>query len=316
LFGFEKICSRGIRLRIWWDFLTFILELLQNAMFREKFIGIAIWLYAMANGLPPDNAALQGAGRQWKWDTPMSTVVVEMSGLAYFVGDSLWLAHADSGSPPALYLLNPLGHLLDTLNLPALRNIDWEDMARDAEGNYYIGDVGNNLNKRRNLVIYKLSPALELIGEIQYSYQDQPDFPPHKKNRNFDCEAFFWAEGSLHLFSKNRGDKCVRHYRLPDTPGQYDISPVNAYYLRAPITAADIHLPTGKVALLGYGRVYLLSYDREMGEVRLTNGGKIPAKRTGQAEAILWLDDTTLLLGNEKGKLWKLRYQPSINPRK
>ncbi|HEX8529646.1 MAG TPA: hypothetical protein VF646_06465, partial [Cytophagales bacterium] len=148
--------------------------------------------------------------------------VNESSGLAVAVpGKSYW-THNDGGSKPALYEVDATGKLLRTLDLPGLRNRDWEDLTRDAAGNLYIGDFGNNNNTRRNLKIYRLHPDRPgQADSITFRYADQTAFPPRERERNFDCEAFFWHADSLYLFSKNRGRKNVKMYVLPAQPGDH-----------------------------------------------------------------------------------------------
>jgi hypothetical protein len=270
-------------------------------MIREKFIGLAFWLFALWNGIPPENPAFAHGKHHWQLRRSGFTTVAESSGLAH--ADSLLLTHSDSGHPPVLYLIHPEGEVVDAYPFPMLSHTDWEDLAQDHAGNIYIGDFGNNLNTRTNLAIHKVSAEMKPLGTLHFSFADQHAFPPPSRERNFDMEAFFWAEGQLYLFSKNRGNRCVRVYILPDSPGEYSVEPRYQIYLRAPITAADFHPTTGTIALLGYGKLYLLHY--RSGEPPMPIE-KIALKRTGQAESVLWLNDSTLLIGNEKGKLWTL----------
>ena len=77
------------------------------------------------------------------------------------------------------------------------KNHDWEDLASDKSGNLYIGDFGNNENKRKNIVILKvMNDSLKSSGgidvlEISFFYSEQKQFPPVKNKMHFDCEAFF-----------------------------------------------------------------------------------------------------------------------------
>ena len=67
----------------------------------------------------------------------------------------IWMLN-DGGNPSELYAFSKKGKLKRTLNIKA-KNNDWEDLAIDDKGNIYIGDFGNNLNKRKNLVILKVA---------------------------------------------------------------------------------------------------------------------------------------------------------------
>ncbi|QNH63064.1 hypothetical protein [Hymenobacter sediminicola] len=230
---------------------------------------------------------------------------MESSGfaLADAQGD-LW-THGDGGSTALLYKITHQGDVLQTMNLAPLVNIDWEDLARDDEGRLYIGDFGNNQNKRRNLCIYRLSgPSMRQVDTIRFRYSDQRRFPPRKAARNFDCEAFFYRQDSLYLFTKNRGKgHYVKMYALPARPGYHVATLLDSIRINTWITAADISPDGRTVALLGYGHVYLL--ERQPGH-RLFDSPKscLPLATTGQAEALAFINNTDFVVSNEKGRIY------------
>jgi len=106
----------------------------------------------------------------------------------------------DGGNKAILYGLDKNGVIKKELKVNA-KNHDWEDLTSDKQGNLYIGDFGNNLNKRKNLVILKVSSdSLNNSGKtdierISFRYSNQEKFPPKKKSLHFDCEAFFHYNG-------------------------------------------------------------------------------------------------------------------------
>ncbi|HSI89975.1 MAG TPA: hypothetical protein VK927_02615, partial [Adhaeribacter sp.] len=185
--------------------------------------------------------------------------VAESSGLAWAEEEGTLWTHDDGGGANELFKVNLRGELLDSWQIPNTVNDDWEDLAKDKSGNIYIGDFGNNNNKRRNLRIYKVNPEdPERVEIIMFHYPDQQEFPPKKQDRNYDCEAFFWHNGKLYLFTKDRGrEELVKAYELPDQPGNYEARLVDQLQMNTMITAADVS-PDGKhFALLGYGKIYL-----------------------------------------------------------
>ncbi len=178
----------------------------------------------------------------------------ESSGLAFF-NDRLW-THLDGGNDDQLYSVDTLsGALLQTVTIPNSENKDWEDLAEDDE-HLYIGDFGNNFGNRTDLRIYKIkksgleggNPVPELI---EFSFSDQTDFSTAQNAHNYDCEAFFFWQDSLHLFSKNWLDFKTRHYVLPATPGSHVAVLRDSLNTQGQVTAADIS-DDGVVLLLGY----------------------------------------------------------------
>lgn len=229
--------------------------------------------------------------------------IAESSGLAR-ASDSTFWTHPDSGWPSELYLFNLDGELLQTVALP-VPNHDWEDLAQDEQGHVYIGEFGNNSQARQDLRVYKVRPGAGAIPEtIRFRFADQEEFPPPRPRRHYDLEAFFHHTDSLYLFTKSWALKPVtKVYSLPATGGNYTVAPRQELRLKSPVTAADIAAAGNQFALLGYGRLYLFA--AENGQINF-NGKRscLPIGKTGQAEAILYLSPTQLLITNEKGKLY------------
>lgn len=246
----------------------------------------------------------------------------ESSGIELNAPDAVW-THNDSGDLPRIFKIDTLGNLLRILNLSNVSAIDMEDMARDNEGNYYIGDFGNNLNNRHDLRICKIPNPDSVSGDsvqaqtISFNFPDQLLFPPDSANINFDCEAMFHFNGSLYLFSKNRGTSTwSRMYRLPDQPGNYTAQLIDSFNTITWVTSADIS-PSGKsVVLLSYDRVWLFTGFTGAGFF----SGSALALRTGfsQKEAIVFISDTEVFITDERflatgGKLYYLNLKQWID---
>lgn len=230
----------------------------------------------------------------------------ESSGLEIYSRDTL-ITHNDGGGSKSIYTINDNGQLLEEIKIKETANIDWEDVSRDNSENLYIGDIGNNENKRKNLTIYRYNLSERRItGEIKYSYPDQQSFPPARENKNFDCEAMFWHKDSLYLFSKNRGNKWVKLYRLPDKPGSHTAVLVDSVKLSSMVTAADIAPDKNSYVLLAYGKLYFFKIDDK--KVNFKNPWfSRRFSRSGQAEAITYINNSKLVVTNEKGKVFHLR---------
>lgn len=229
--------------------------------------------------------------------------VKESSGLAH-ASDSTFWTHPDGGPDNVLHLIDLQGNLLQTVKLP-VPNKDWEDLAQDTAGNLYIGDFGNNANTRRDLTIYKLDPAAVQITEtITFNFADQQAFPPPYRHRHYDLEAFLYRADSLYLFTKSRAYKGVtRLYSTPAYSGNYRLEPKGELLVKSPVTAAAIAPNQQEFTLLGYGRLYI--FQPEGNTVSLdAKRYCLTVGRTGQAEAVLYLSPTQLLITNEKGKMY------------
>jgi hypothetical protein len=153
-----------------------------------------------------------------KHDLPID--LKEVSGIEQISKD-LYVSINDSGDGPFLYFLNSAGAIIHKMYVSGANNIDWEDITYD--GKYvYVGDIGNNLNQRRDLVIYQIAidttirmayegndSGLRLRDTTEaikytYSYPDQENFPPTKDQLNFDSEALTFVEGKIIILSKSR----------------------------------------------------------------------------------------------------------------
>lgn len=205
--------------------------------------------------------------------TRLSKDLKEISGLV-FANDTTLIAHNDGGNDPKLFVLNLNGSIRHKVTITNAENKDFEDIALDSKGNLYIGDFGNNNNKRTDLKILKVSLQKVLDNQdveakfIEFSYPEQTDFPPLLKEKYFDCEAMSFYNDSLYLFTKCRTEpfdgKCFV-YTLPTNPGNYKAR--KKYYMiigkrdwfRDAITGADIR--ENKLVLLTYNRIIVHSFE-------------------------------------------------------
>ena len=226
----------------------------------------------------------------------------------------------DGGNSSKLYGVSPTGEIKTELKIKA-KNNDWEDLTTDNEGNIYIGDFGNNLNKRKNLAILKVSKdslnnkdKIE-IERINFSFPDQTKFPPKKKHMRFDCEAFFYLNSYFYVFTKSR----IKHnfgltnlYKIPAKRGNHVAEFIASFKtcdeLPCWVTSADISTDGKQVALLTLDAVWLFS-DFEGDNFFSGNHVKNQFEFESQKESVCFYDDSTLLIADEKangegGKLY------------
>lgn len=235
----------------------------------------------------------------------------ECSGLIA-LDSATFLSNNDGGGKPEIYLINTNQVVLKTYPFPC-KNIDWEEIATNHLGNYFIGDIGNNANQRRDLCIYKVNNKLDtLLETIHFQYEDQLAFPPQRIERNFDAEAFFAYGDSLFLFSKNRGKGKAKLYKLSQN-GNNQIARIHqTLEIKGMITGCAYNNSTKVCAVLTYGKIlfYKLIDSNKIITLKFISCRKFPA--SGQSEAITFINDHLLAISNENGKLYFFRINKNL----
>lgn len=233
--------------------------------------------------------------------------IKESSGIL-IVQDSFLLTHSDSGNLPYLYLTDLHGKLIRKIYIKGVHNLDWEAITQ-SKTHIYIADIGNNALQRQQFSIYSIPLDLTkdtLFPEkkIVYVYPDQKSYPKH---RNHDAEAMLYLEPYCYIFTKNYGIKGTDVYRIDTRKDSVQSAVWIAHsYLDSYVTDVAYNPKKQEVALLTYGFVYLyrMPLDSNMfRKAELTVRLRIPPSQT---EAIAYLNDNTLLITNEKGKIFTL----------
>ncbi len=232
-------------------------------------------------------------------------IVPESSGLAPAPTAGHYFSFGDDGNSPTLYEISGTGELVRTVEVPAT-NTDWESLSRDGNGTYYIGDCGNNENARRDLKIYTFRPdAPKQVGTIAFHYPDQTEFPPKKKQRNFDVEASLWHDGQVWLFSKDRAkDQASKVYTVPATPGLYTARLVTTLAIAGQVTDAALRADGHRLVLLGRGQLFILD-GNTWADILKATPRVVSLEGAGQTEGAVFKDDATLLISTEKGDLYE-----------
>lgn len=242
------------------------------------------------------------------YDLPKS--MDEISGLEK-INESIFVAINDGGNDEELFLIDSEGRLIRKVELDNCKNKDWEDITTD--GTYlYIGDFGNNSNKRDHLRIYRveiediLKKKEVKAKEIEFSYKEQKSFPPSDDSLFFDAEGMTYYNDSIWIFTKNRSintDGMSWIYKIPTEPGEYEVE-----------HSEEVFIGTAGWLLDGITAVdnidddfYILTYDRFM--IKRYNGGSFEDvfeykfDKISQRESILAYDKETIFVADEKNPL-------------
>jgi hypothetical protein len=237
----------------------------------------------------------------------------EVSGITYFPENKLIYTLEDSGNKNAIYAINSDGKLTKTITISNAKNVDWEDITKDKKGNIYIGDFGNNDNERKDLCIYKVNKnqlnkdQASAEYKVSFSYPEQTEFPPKKKELFYDVEGFFEHGNYFYLFTKNRSkgfDGTAFIYKILNAPGTQKAIKIGEFktcnnYNHCVLTSATISPDGKKVVLLSHDKIVLfkgfkgdLFHKGSQTEIKLNH--------FSQKEAIVFKDNNTLLIADEK----------------
>ena len=204
----------------------------------------------------------------------------EISSLEFHEG-SFWGLN-DSGGKNEIYQINAeSGKIEKTVKIENAENIDWEELAFGNE-NVYIGDFGNNLGERKDLVIYyfaksKLNSEEKEISvqaqKIEFNFPEQKNFNPGNKITNFDCESMFYYNGKLHLFTKEWSNLSTTHYTLEIKPGKQPARKLETFKTNYLVTGAYID----ENPISNTNGFYLIGYTPD--GFAFISGFSIPAKK-------------------------------------
>lgn len=240
-------------------------------------------------------------------DLPAS--LPEISAIEKFPNsDILWVIQ-DAGNNNHVYGLNTKGDIIKDIKVNNAKNIDWEDLTIDNKNNLYIGDFGNNSEKREHFEIYKIHPS-----ENEEATAEIISFELPKKQKPKDFEAFVLHDGFFYIFSKEI--KKFITLKVPNKPGKHIAEIVEEFNLDGKnnrITSATISSNGKFLYLLNHDKVWEIS-NFEWGSIF---NGKIKVydfDHDSQKEGVCIKHNNTLYITdelnkNEGGNLYQYKLQ-------
>ena len=238
-------------------------------------------------------------------DISLSKKIDETSGLEII--DGQFITHNDSGDEAKLYYLDKKGVIVHERNLLVAKNNDWEDITKD-EDYLYVANMGNNLDNRKNLSIFKVPIDIsnDQVEEIEFNYPEQVKFITLEKSSQYDAEGLISIDENLIIFTKNKLKKITEIYSLPKTAGKYEAKKIGSLNTQSIITGADYDSKTKLLALTGslsfkgdeYYILKIEDFDLESNKDYKINMYEIPIGKT-QVEAIKIIDSSTFWITSE-----------------
>jgi hypothetical protein len=244
----------------------------------------------------------------------------------------LFWTHNDSGNAAQIFAIDGQGHLRGRFAVEGARNVDWEAITIDADGHLWIGDIGDNLNRRDDQRLLRVDeptvplqgPPVEgtavLSGSLAVRFADRPD-PPTKRLRNWDAEGLFWADGSPWILTKHRDDTETTLYRVPrDAALAADgrvvaLSPVDSFDVGGAdkpyggmVSSAESTPDGRRLAVLTYHALFVFEGDPARGNWLRSAPRRFDFDQAAlqQCEAVAW-DGDGLLVTNEAGGMFRFR---------
>lgn len=239
--------------------------------------------------------------------------IEECSGIALVPSSHIAMIN-DSGNRPDLFFTDQKGNIIKRRCMAEVSNIDWEEVTY-SDGYLYIGDFGNNQNKRKDLVIYKYSisetDSATYHSEIHFRYADQLEFAPDDEKMNYDLEAMVVFNDSIFIFTKNRTEPFTGYtyqYGMPTRAGHYNLSKQDSFKTGTEgkwdywwITSAALNPDKSSLVLLGYDKLWVFEN---------FNGSKfLQGKNTtyqfealSQKEGITFLDNNKFMITDERNR--------------
>lgn len=239
--------------------------------------------------------------------------LTEVSGIEFDKKGQLWAIN-DGGDQPNLYRVERDGSISKTVLITNAKNIDWEDMTQDDFGHFFLGDFGNNENKRKWLTIYKIENPIDIKGNsasaeiIKFMYPQQISYPPKETDKKYDLEAFVFYKKKLYLFTKNRSvpfDGETNLYRIGAYAANHKAKKISSFTTCTLheklcwITSAAISPNKKKLVLLDSQRIWLFE-NWEGDDFFSGDTYEIDLGTITQKESITFYDDNTVVYTDEE----------------
>ncbi len=248
----------------------------------------------------------------------LSDSLNENSGLNFFK-DRLFTIN-DGGNSSEIFEIDKTTGKIKNVFQTNLLNKDWEAITSDSL-NLYIGDFGNNVGGRKDLVIYQIpfadSLEVDQIKPIPFYYPEQDDFSVRNLNNDFDAEAMIFQKGKIHVFTKEWASKKTTHYVVdPNINENQPAQKIESYPTGYVVTDAAYF--ENKLYLIGYTKkaeIYLTIFNEAEPGIFFTEKPKKyylgSSLSIGQIEGIA-VNETGIYISGEEFVLPIIKVKPYL----
>jgi hypothetical protein len=130
--------------------------------------------------------------------------------------DIYWV-HNDSGNAPLLFAIRGDGSLVRQFRLE-VPNVDWEDIAIDAAGHLYVGDIGNNAGALPLRAIYRIDEPDPAVPTDKPLKASAASFYVLSRANRFDAESLIYESGVAILAAKFLDGREAELFSVPFEP--------------------------------------------------------------------------------------------------
>ena len=262
----------------------------------ESFLKIALMVLVLSAGCRSASGDCPKFLAGHKVGTIQSALIKEASGLAASRKNPgvLWI-HNDGGSP-CVYAITPEGKLLGIYNLAGAKVRNWEDIAigpgPEPNVDYlYIGDIGDNNAKRKDVTVYRIIEPNVNAGQASVNFTINnvesivliyPDGPRDAETLLLDP-----LTKDIYIISKEGTSKVYRAAYPQLTTGKTILEEVAKLHWGM-ATAGDISPDGREIVVRGYfaASLWLRSKDEPMWKAFENSECSIPIILEQQGESI------------------------------
>lgn len=220
----------------------------------------------------------------------------------------LWM-HNNSERVARIFAVDTTARVLARVEVPGVRNIDWEDIAVaacDAGQCLYIAEIGDNLHEREDVGFYRVpepAPTAAATAAPDWFPIAYPDGPQ-------DAEALFVLPGEqVFIITKGR-NRAITLYRYPPplrAGVRVEVEPLQALsegivQLPDMVTGADATTDGSVIAVRTYSGAQLYRFDgRALHPLLEPPGIDLQPLDEPQGEGVAIRDDGWIVLNGERG---------------